>query len=70
MTRDEFLAAYYDYAVPTKEEAVAEAQRVCVEGDGVVAVRMGELGYCLMLESAFLCVQGSVDAEVVKGVEE
>lgn len=65
MTKDEFLAAYYCYSVSTKEEAVAEAARVSVEGDRVVAVRMGELGYCLMLESAFACIRGCVDAEVV-----
>lgn len=72
MTRDEFVKAYRDYAAATEEEALAEAASVSVEGDNVVVVGMGELGYCLMLESAFLTVQGCMEGwdEQVLGGEE
>jgi hypothetical protein len=55
MTKDEFQRQYHYYQTHDEKEAKAEARRVNEEGidnDIAVAVKLGDLGWCLMLKTA------------------
>lgn len=55
MTQHEFQKKYHHYRTTSKGEAKQEAEKANEEGidnDYAVAVKLGDLGWCLMLGSA------------------
>ena len=55
MTQHEFQKKYHSYRTISKDEAKDEAQKANEEGvdnDYAVAVKLGDLGWCLMLGTA------------------
>lgn len=55
MTKDDFQKKYHYYKTNSEEEANHEATKVNeegIEGDKAVAVKFGNLGWALMLETA------------------
>lgn len=55
MTQREFQKKYHYYQTMSKDEAKAEAQKANergIDNDYAVAVKLGHLGWCLMLGSA------------------
>lgn len=63
MTREEFIKRYHNYSTQSKEDAIAEVTAVNEEGitdDYAIAVRFGDLGYALTLQSS---LQGLLELE-------
>lgn len=55
MTKNDFQKRYHYYEVDSEIEARKEADIVNKEGienDSAVAIKLGKLGWCLMLKSA------------------